>query len=295
MSALTMKSSIRLAACAVISCGGPAFAQDAPEKAESFDAPTHEVSADSSDADGFDASDDKLRVKLYLWAWLTGYYGDVGVDGDVSKVDSSFRDILDDTDSVFAFSGRIEVGFGKFGAYFDGLYTEAKIDDAKGPDGMANVDVKLEQAIMDFGLMYRLGEWQSQGGAAQNPNDMTLDLYAGGRYNGVELTLSPGNEPDISGKQDWVDPIVGLKLIAPLSKSWHAELNGDIGGFGVASDFAWSATAVLGYDFTIFDAPSSFLFGVRAYGWDYTDGSGDDEFTWDIVQAGLLLGLSMRF
>ncbi len=89
--------------------------------------------------------------------------------------------------------------------------------------------------------------------------------------------------------------MVGLEFVAPLAKSWHAELNGDIGGFGAASEFAWSVTAVLGYDFSMVNAPSSFLFGVRAYGWDYSDGSGHEKFTWDVVQAGLLLGLSVRF
>jgi hypothetical protein len=250
--------------------------------------------ADTSE-DNLKIDDDGLHVKLYLWAWLTGYYGDTGVGGTTVDVNSSFSDILEETDSVFAFSGRVEVSFGKFGAYFDGLYTEAKINDVKGADGLANVDVELQQAIMDFGLTYRLGEWQAEGSAARNSNDMTLDLYAGGRYSGIELSLDPLNEPEFSGKKVWVDPVVGLKFIAPLSKSWHAELNGDIGGFGVASDFAWSATAVLGYDFTMFNSPSSFLFGVRAYGWDYTDGSGDSEFTWDVVQAGLLFGLSIRF
>ncbi len=293
MCALTLKSSAVLAACGCIAWCSPSFGQDAPQKAESFEA----VPADAghAESDTLGEERDEFRVKLYLWAWLTGYYGDVGVKGTVSEVSSSFSDILEQTDSVFAFSGRVEVGFGKFGAYFDGLYTEAKVNDVKGPDGLANIDIDLEQTIMDFGLTYRLGDWLPEGSAAENSNDMTLDLYAGGRYNGIELTLNPLNEPARSGDQHWVDPVIGLKFVAPLSRSWHAELNGDIGGFGVESDFAWSATAVLGYDFTMFNAPSSFLFGVRAYGWDYSDGSGEDEFTWDVVQVGLLFGLSIRF
>src|SRR3974377_596587 len=39
--------------------------------------------------------------------------------------------------------------------------------------------------------------------------------------------------------KQWVDPIVGLKLKKNLTSKWHFSIEGDIGGFGAGSDFAW--------------------------------------------------------
>lgn len=99
------------------------------------------------------------------------------------------------------------------------------------------------------------------------------------------------------GRGHWGGCIDGMysDLVTPISERWFLQVNGDIGGFGVESDLTWSATGLIGYDFRMFDTPSSFLFGYRAIGWDYSEGSGNDRVVWDIVQHGLLLGLTIRF
>ena len=71
--------------------------------------------------------------------------------------------------------------------------------------------------------------------------------------------------------------------------------NGDIGGFGVGSDFTWSATIVIGYDFLLFEHPALVYLGYRAIGQDFTEGSGSDRFTWDVIQHGPILGFSLLF
>ncbi|MCB0074628.1 MAG: hypothetical protein KDE20_24350, partial [Caldilineaceae bacterium] len=156
-------------------------------------------------------------------------------------------------------------------------------------------DVEFQQEILDFGLMYRVIDQPTpRGGAAQGRN-WTVDLFGGGRYVGIDLELRPALAEARSRDRDWLDPIVGVKTVVPLGERWRFILSGDVGGFGAESDFTSSATAVIGYDFRLFGADASALAGYRAITWDYSDGTGTDEFTWDVVQHGILLGLELRW
>lgn len=235
------------------------------------------------------------RAELSLWAWLMGIEGTQGVRGVETDLSASFGDILDASDSIFAFSGRLELGRGKLGAFVDGLYADLGVEDVSGPLDLGDLDIEFEQVILDFGVMYRVADHRPQGPAAESARTLTVDLYGGGRYSGLELTLDPALTDSISDDHNWLDPIVGAKLVAPLNRKLFLSINGDVGGFGVESDFTWSATGLLGYDFHIGQLPASVMLGYRAIGWDYEDGSAGSEFTWDIVQHGLILGLSTRF
>lgn len=244
---------------------------------------------------GVSAEASPWRFDFNTWIWAMGVSGDVGVRGRTADIDASFIDILDESDSVFAFSGRLEVGYERFGGFIDGYYANLGVEDASGPAGLADIDVTMEQIIIDFGAMYRVGVWEPTGTAAMNERDITLDLYAGGRFNDLELELDPANVATRSGDKQWVDPIVGAKLVYPISERFRLSVNGDVGGFGVESDFTWSGTAVIGYDFNLFDIPATVYGGYRAIGWDYSEGSGMEEFTWDVVNHGPMLGFSVRF
>jgi hypothetical protein len=46
-------------------------------------------------------------------------------------------------------------------------------------------------------------------------------------------------QPLVEQTKYWVDPLVGLKLHHKAGDRWRFTLQGDIGGFGVGSDFAW--------------------------------------------------------
>ena len=54
-------------------------------------------------------------------------------------------------------------------------------------------------------------------------------------------------------------------------------------------------TGVIGYDFLLFDHPASVFVGYRAIGTDFTEGSGSDQITWDVVMHGPILGFSLLF
>lgn len=296
-----MKITLRLIAplAAMASCiPHAALAQTGEDRADTTPATppaVNVVEPTAADIESATAAPSRWRAELSTWIWLMGVDGDIGVRGRTINVNASFGDVVDASDSIFAFSGRLEVGYGAIGAYIDGMYSDIGIDDQSGPLGIASYDIGFQQTILDFGLMWRVAEWEPTGEAAANPRSYSVDLYAGGRFNNMNVSFDPLLTPRMSQDKDWVDPIVGAKLIAPIAETCHFAINADIGGFGAASDLTWSTTALIGYDFYIGSMPASVLFGYRAMGWDFSDGSGDREFVWQVVQHGLHFGFTLEF
>jgi len=109
----------------------------------------------------------------------------------------------------------------------------------------------------------------------------------------MDLKLeSSGPAPTQKGSQDWVDPIVGLRWFWHFTDKWELWLEGDIGGFGVGSDFTWNAVGMIYYQ------PwkhVGFLGGYRALYQDYEDGSGSEKFAFDATMHGPLLGLNITW
>jgi hypothetical protein len=236
---------------------------------------------------------DAWRAELTTWAWLVAVHGDVGVAGRTVEVDAGFADIVEAADSILAFSGRLEVGYGPVAGFIDGYYADLGADDVTNPLGL-DVDATFKQGIIDFGGMYRLVDREPVS-AAPGSRHLTLDAYAGGRYSSLELELDVATVGSRSRRETWVDPIVGAKLVLPVAERWHLSVNGDIGGFGVESNLTWSATGVIGYGFELLGAAATLYAGYRAIGWDFDTGSGLSEFVWDVTEHGPLLGFGVRF
>ena len=93
---------------------------------------------------------------------------------------------------------------------------------------------------------------------------------------------------NVSASKGWIDPFVGMRAQWNVTDKVFLNVRGDVGGFGVGSDFAWTAQATLGYNFN----RSMFTeFGYKYSAVDYKSGG----FTNDVKMAGLFLGLGLRF
>jgi hypothetical protein len=91
---------------------------------------------------------------------------------------------------------------------------------------------------------------------------------------------------------DWIDPLIGLQYVAPFADKWSFSLRGDVGGFGVGSDFTWQAWAVLRRQNS---ENFGWYFGYRALGYDYEEGSGLSYQRYDMVQHGPGAGVAFSF
>ncbi|RYD24142.1 MAG: hypothetical protein EOP88_01450 [Verrucomicrobiaceae bacterium] len=90
------------------------------------------------------------------------------------------------------------------------------------------------------------------------------------------------------GRQQWVDPFIGVRTQWNFSGNWFLAAKGDIGGFGVGADLTWSAQATVGYEFT---PQVSAELGYRHLFTDYSDGGFIDK----VDQSGIFTGLNVRF
>lgn len=123
--------------------------------------------------------------------------------------------------------------------------------------------------------------------------DHLLDGLAGIRYTYLDTEVNLRNiGAQLDGDQDWIDPIVGLRYNYGFADKWFLQLYGDIGGFGVSSDFTWQGLALI--DFQPWKYVS-IIAGYRAIGTDYETGSGPDNFLYDVIIHGPVVGFNIRW
>lgn len=72
-------------------------------------------------------------------------------------------------------------------------------------------------------------------------------------------------------------------------------MRGDIGGFGLQSQFAWQALAGYSYAWQFDGYALAGVIGYRALGVNYGTGSGIDANGVNVVLHGPIFGVSLRF
>jgi hypothetical protein len=155
-------------------------------------------------------------------------------------------------------------------------------------------DVTSELLITEFGAGYRLGTWPLS--PLVHPS-LAVDALAGGRYvfleSGLQLTGGPlGGRVDVERDVDWIEPFVGGRLTLAFSERMTFGVRGDVGGFGIGSDFTWNVVGTFQYHLSRTVALSV---GYRALDIDYEQGSGVNQFQFDVLMHGPLLGAVFHF
>ncbi|TYA54734.1 hypothetical protein [Formosa maritima] len=92
--------------------------------------------------------------------------------------------------------------------------------------------------------------------------------------------------------ETWVDPIIVIRSHNIIKDNFLVNLKGDIGGFGIGSDFTWQIQVDAGYKFSdLFHL----MIGYRYIGIDYETGSGSDYFAYNIDTFGPEMRLGFSF
>ena len=157
------------------------------------------------------------------------------------------------------------------------------------------------------GAFFGLG--QSQDGVSMDV-DMTVaqltagyrftesfDAYVGVRYTDLSARVAgtrpvSGESFDVESGDDFLDPIVGVRVVAPLSEKWLIQAQGDVGGFGVDMESQWQAAFDVGY------RPGETVtiwLGYRALDQDFEDAGEGGRFDMDVTYQGPQLGVAFRF
>jgi opacity protein-like surface antigen len=223
-------------------------------------------------------SDWSFRIAPY--AWVAAIDGDVGIGPISAPVDISISDTLDSLD--MAYMGVIEVGYGKWSLGVDVVYGKTSQNIGDGGRFVRSLRYEQTQWLLTPVLAYKLIDTETY----------KLDFFIGARATILEAELTGdftgGNRFVADRDIDWVDPIIGFRGQAELTERLFLRYNGDIGGFGVSSDFTWQAFLGLGYHV---NDSFNVAVGYRGIGVDYSE----DLFTLDTVTHGPVLGFEIKF
>lgn len=250
----------------------------------------------------------KLQFAISPYIWITSLNGSVSFRSVKTDIDGSFLDILQNSDQVFGLMGAIDLRYDRFVCQSNGTWLTAEVDEQHGVARNTSIDadVTFDTTWLEVFAGYRLIE-QPLGDNPAEKRLLILDAFVGGRVTLVDVdstltasatitlpggtVLSPSASRNLNSSQDWAEPFVGLRLGADLSERWSVLIRGDIGGFGVGSDFAWQAVGAVGYRWWTDFGSITLYGGYRALSQDYTNG----DFNWDLTVHGPIIGLRFTF
>jgi hypothetical protein len=223
--------------------------------------------------------------------FLAGYLTAVSIDADTTAftpvgdqtipVDLSFSDVLDTLGK--GASGVVSARKGPISINLDMVYADLETSTS---------GIDIDVGLREYELFVGYAAFQ------QYPD---LEIIAGGRYIKQDITLDlkilvPGIPPKLNIGDDWIDPFIGLRYRGPIAENWNWILRGDIGGFGVGSDFAWRIDAGASYRFGEQKKWQAALF-YKVLDIDYETGSSGTPsiYKWDGTESGITLGVGYHF
>lgn len=232
-------------------------------------------------------AEDKWQFGVSVPLWAPQINGDATIRGHQQNVDVSFSQLKDHLDASFALG--LNANKGKFGMFGNVGYM-------KFSGGNASKNDELKFLIMNGGVSYLLFKTGTE-------HPFVLAGTAGIRYFYVEnsLGVAPGVLPPplrdgFTGSKTWdvVDPVIGLRGSQYLTRKFHLDFSGDGGGFDLNNDtdWTWSATGVLAYDFAKWFTLSA---GYSALALDESNGSGRSKNGVDLIFNGVVANLTFKF
>ena len=254
------------------------------------------------------------------YAWLVGVSGKITARGQSVNVDADFYDILTKSDYIIPLMAYLEARNGRFSIFGDLFYTEMKFSksdvrdySARRPKVEASLAVKGKAGVTQTLAFAEAGAAYEIARRENGPMGSTgLEILGGARYwyASTDATLKIKSTLDLprlglqkkgkyavakSGDVDWVDPVVGMRVKQDFGGGRELQLLGDIGGFGVGSQFSWQVYAGYSHTFPVGKAMMAWNLGYRALAFDYETGSGDNAKTFDMVLHGPIAGLTVRW
>ena len=194
---------------------------------------------------------------------------------------ASLSDIMDDADTTLL-GGEFEYGWNKWFLNLAAFYQESEFDRSNGVQG---TNLTFERTAINPMLGYRV---------YGNRNPLSVDLMAGAYYVKVDADVESFDPSgNISGSRDieFTDPMLGARAYLALTRNLGLTALGQIGGFGVGSEFHNVLAGSFVYNFTDWFAMSA---GYKYWYWKYED----DDATLtrlSLAQYGPTIGVQFTF
>lgn len=229
----------------------------------------------------------QYEVTPYLLA--AGMDGTIGLRGYTAPLDISFSDIADNLDA--GFMGMFTAQKGPWILGMEGVYIKlsgGKSSTVTGPGGVVQVggqlDIDNSMYIVQGSVGYRVLDDKTK-----------VDLIGAVRWTKLELDVSVvttfpgpvfGGAASAGGSEDWVDGVVGVRVLHPAAEGVSLLAYADVGAGG--SDLTYQVMAGVNWEFK---KDFTAKVGYRYLSWDYESGG----TVWDMATSGPYLGLGIRF
>jgi hypothetical protein len=239
----------------------------------------------------------RWRVNVTLAAWTPGFQGDVILEGNPYRLDITPVDVIENMGDILSaaelmIAGGVEVAYCdwwvRFSGYGISLGEEIQLQAEPGALVPATQEVTL--AIAQAMLGHKV--FERTYGCGPCPNRLRADVGAGARMHVVDASVTAAGAAALDTSETWIDPIVGGRLRYSIRDRWYLEAEGDVGGFGLVSDFTWRARLSVGW------RPLRWLEVSAGWIWldtDYDTGTGPTRFQWDVLMHGPYVALGFNF
>lgn len=154
-------------------------------------------------------------------------------------------------------------------------------ENASSKNGIIGGTATVKQLIWEVEGLRRLNPW--------------LEAGIGARINSIQngINIVKTGNALFTGEatNTWVDPLIVVRLSKWVENKWLFSLRADIGGFGLASQFAWQLQP------NVYFRASRLLqigLGYRALSTDYSHGSGSERFVYDMDEYGPVLRIGFN-
>jgi len=228
-------------------------------------------------------------INVYLWAASLNGTAALPSDNPILspqtpevQVSLKFSDAVKYLKFVIMFAGNFR--YKSIALMYDIAYVNLKYS-ASVPVASTYISADLSAKTFtgDVDLAYRF--------PSKNKN-LQLGSYIGARISSLDNTLDffrpNGEVVNAAFAKTWVDPLVGGDAKIDLSKHWLMYLKGDVGGFGISSNFTGLILWTIGYKFT---ENLNTTLGFKYLYVDYDK----DNFLWKMSQYGMLLSFGYMF
>jgi hypothetical protein len=215
-----------------------------------------------------DAGGTHYEIAAYVWGSSLAAH----VDSPAGSVDThiSFSQLFDHLSG--GFQARARGDWDEWSAVFDGTWAKLRVPKQSktvriGPPVLGQqAGVELTLSVNEYILELSGGHRLFQTGSLFSNRPTDTRKFRGEVYGGLRYwSFDPDFEVDTRGpihgarsfrvgeRQDWVDPMVGLRFAADLSSTVVLRVAGDVGGFNIGnycSDFSWEQITTLSWRFS---------------------------------------------
>ena len=241
------------------------------------------VKAQESEATTSPKSEWNFLIEPYML--FPNMSGSVGL-GDLYDVtlDANSNDILGQLKMGFMLNAEASTGKWTIGS--DLLYMSLA-QGVKPGVLIQNGELSVKQLGWEVSGLYAVKPWLDLG-----IGGMLNSIYSGGEIYLISVGGWSSATKKTSMTKTWFDPMLIARIHSKSGEKFIYQFRGEIGGFGIGSDFAWQMQAYAGYRFSkLFQITG----GYRIISLDYETGSGQNRFMYNVDTSGPVVRFGFNF